>query len=201
MRPLRNGKGSVYEGGVRVPFIAHWPRTIEAGRVIETPVHAIDILPTCFDLAGARLTDDHVLDGVSLRRLLLGDQESFAHRPLFQYYPFYDLRWGNTPCASIRLGDYKLIEFFGDRVDSNHQYRVGNQLELYNLREDLGESSNLMSVEPERAAEMRKQLHGWMESLNAEVPRANKHFQRERTFLETRNKPSWLQGVRWSRPR
>ncbi len=191
--PLRAGKGSTYEGGTRVPFIAHWPRAIPPGCTIKTPVHAIDILPTCLELAGATAPGNHVLDGHSLATILQeGRDARLDERPLYQYYPFYDLRWGLTPNASIRLGDYKLIEFFGDRVDANHQYVAGNRLELYDLRKDLGESHNLAEREPERLQSMRRQLHQWMAHMGAPKPTENVYYDAAQAFVETRTKPPWL---------
>ena len=196
--PLRAGKGSTYEGGTRIPMIARWPSQIPAGTVIDTPVHAVDILPTCFEVAEATTPDDHTLDGRSLVELMTaGSDESLRERPLYQYYPFYDLRWGLTPNASVRVGDYKLIEFFGDRFDRRHQYIAEPTIELYNLRTDIGESRNLVTSEPERARQQRQRLHRWMESINANVPAQNRHYDPAKSFRETRDKPAWLRSLRW----
>lgn len=193
--PLRAGKGSCYEGGVRVPMIVRWPKNIPASQVISTPVHAVDVLPTCFEVAGATVPKQVTTDGVSLVQLLSkGTDKQLADRPLFQYYPFYDLRWGLTPCASIRQGDYKLIEFFGDRVDVEGRYRPGHRLELYHLKQDLGETKNLVEEQPELAAQLQQQLHQWMQELDAEPSIRNTHYDPERAFIETRDKPAWLQG-------
>ncbi|MEM7014599.1 MAG: sulfatase [Verrucomicrobiota bacterium] len=195
--PLRAGKGSIYEGGVRVPMIAHWPGRIPKETVIETPVHGIDILPTCFAAAGATQPDDHVLDGCDLQRLLTtGSDPALANRPLYHYYPFYDLNWGLTPSASIRLGDYKLIEFFGDRVEADRQYIPGHSVELYNLADDIGESNNLVEANPDIVQKLTAQLHGWMDDLGAETSKPNPHFEQSEAFGVTKQKPSWLQDVK-----
>lgn len=197
--PLREGKGSVYEGGVRIPFIACWPHQIEPGTVVDTPVHAIDILPTCFELAGAHAPDEHKLDGKSLISVLKGSPgKRFKDRPLFQYYPFYDLRWGLTPSASIRKGDLKLIEFFGDRVDGDHRYQLGQRVELYDLSQDIGEEHNLAPTQPKLAASLRSELHNWINAIGAQSPMENPHYDSRRAFHETREKPEWLKDARWS---
>ncbi len=191
--PLRMGKGSIYEGGVRVPFIIRWPGRVAPGQRIETPAHIVDMAPTFFAVAGAKAPEGHVLDGASLWELLDGDPEGeFATRPIFQYYPFYDLRWGLTPSASIRLGEYKLIEFFGDRVADDGQFREDSLLELYNLKSDLGESENLALANPELASRLRERLHDWIAATGREIPQPNPHFSPERRLEETKEKPSWL---------
>ena len=193
--PLRAGKGSVYEGGVRVPMIVRWPGRVAAGTVIATPVHGIDLAPTFFDAAGVELPEAHILDGVSLLPLLQGKPPgSLASRSLHQYMPFYDLNWGLTPCASIRRGDFKLIEFFGDRFDAGNQYRPGNRIELYNLRDDIGESRNLAQADPHRTDQLRRRLHQWMRDLGVGPTGPNPHHEPNRAFLTVNKKPEWLRN-------
>ena len=196
--PLRAGKGSIYEGGVRVPFIARWPSQIPPGAVIQTPVHAIDILPTCCAVAGASIPHEHIVDGESLVALMRsGRSDLLRTRSLFQYYPFYDLRWGLTPAASIRFGDHKLIEFFGDRVDASHIYSPGHHIELFNLRTDLSETVNLANSEKETVEMLRNKLHNWLKQVAARIPDRNEHWDVQRAFTETRSKPAWMDGVVW----
>jgi arylsulfatase A-like enzyme len=185
--PLRAGKGSAYEGGVRVPFIARWPGHIPKGQVIGTPVHAVDLAPTFLEVAGAEAT--HPLDGVSLLPLLrTGDPGPLARRAVFQYYPFYDLRWALTPCATIRKGDWKLMEFFGDRFDEEHRYAPGHHLELYNLRHDVGERHNLAERRPDLTSALLEELHDWMDSLDAERPVENPNHDPSRAIVETKDR-------------
>ena len=189
--PLRAGKGSVYEGGVRVPMIIRWPGSVPAKTQSSMPVHVIDLMPTLLEAAGAEA--NRQLDGVSLITLIkTGTQQELESRPIFQYYPFYDLLWGLTPSASIRLGNYKLIEFFGDRVDSTGKYLQGYHLELYNLEEDLGETKNLASEHPEITADLKAKLHQWYQTNQVEIPIQNPHYDAKQAFVVTREKPEWL---------
>ena len=191
--PLRAGKGSCYEGGVRVPLIVRWPGRVTPRSVVRTPVHAVDLLPTLFEAAGADVPAGVEIDGRSLVKLATsGRDDALVDRPIFQYYPFYDLRWGLTPCASVRRGDFKLIEFFGDRVDADDRYRPGARLELYDLRNDLGETENLADSRPELAARLRGVLHAWMEETDAAPSILNARHDPARAFVETHDKPAWL---------
>jgi len=191
--PLRAGKGSIYEGGVRVPLIISWPKEWPAGQTITAPVHAVDLAPTCFHLARQTPNEDHPLDGLNLSSLIAtGSDERFAARPIYQYSPFYDLNWGLTPCASIRVGDTKLIEFFGDRFDAAHQYVPGRRIEMYDLSEDLGEQTNLAETMPARRKELHAQLRAWMQEYGVPVPGSNPHYEPARAFETTREKPAWV---------
>jgi arylsulfatase A len=189
--PFREGKGSAYEGGVRVPMIVNWPGAVRGGQVCRTPVHAVDLMPTFFSLAGARLPEGYVADGADLRPLL--DGRGIAPRRLYSYMPFYDLRWALVPSASVRDGDWKLIESFGDHFDlgpSEARYVPERRLELYNLREDPGEKRDLAAAQPSRVETMRRDLHRWIESCGARVPQLNPRHDPARQFAETRERPS-----------
>ena len=192
--PLRAGKGSIYEGGVRVPMIIRWPKNIPQGQVINTPVHAVDLMPTLLDAANVIPTPSHELDGKSLLRLLKerADQ-NLSDRPIFQYCPFYDLNWGLTPCASIRVGDFKLIEFFGDRFDKSNQYVSGYHVELYDLKEDVGEQHNLADRDPKRREKLLSELHQWMQEMGVTKSVENPNYQQVRAFETTNQKPATIQ--------
>ncbi|MFZ5830190.1 MAG: sulfatase [Planctomycetota bacterium] len=180
--PLRAGKGGPYEGGIRVPCIVRWPGVVEPGQVSETPIHVVDWMPTLLEIAGAKAPDGHAIDGMSLVPLLRG--ESLPPRPLYWYLPLYEVRWPTTPCAIVREGDWKLIEFFGDWFDADGRYRVGHRLELYNLKSDIGEQTNLADKQPARAARLQEQLRAWLKSVEAEVPAPNPEFDEPRQLLE-----------------
>lgn len=185
--PLRMGKGSHYEGGIRVPCIVRWPGVTPKGLVSKVPVHVTDWLPTLFAAAGAQAPAGHPVDGIDLAPVLRGGRA--PERALFWYLPFYEVRWGATPAAVVRQGDWKLIEFFGDWFDAEGRYVPGARLELYNLRDDLGEQRDLSAREPERVKALRETLRGWLRSIPAEVPGPNPDFDLTRQLLEVRTKP------------
>jgi arylsulfatase A len=185
--PLRLGKGSPYEGGIRVPAIVRWPGVVPPGLVSAQPIHVVDWYPTFLEAAGIapapiREYRGHVLDGVSLIPAFRG--QKLPQRALFWYMPLYDIQWGATPCAVIREGDYKLIDFFGDHIDPEQDYRLslGPRVELYNLRRDIGEQSDLARQEPRRAAAMHRKLRDWMASLDAPVPGPNPAYDPDEPF-------------------
>ena len=154
--PLRSGKGWLYEGGVREPTIVRAPGVTRPGSVCETPIISMDFFPTFLELAGLPAEPDHHNDGVSIVDLLQGD--SLPDRTFYWHYPHYHgSTW--TPGASIRDGDWKLIEF----------YHFGN-VELYNLKDDPGERENLASSQPEKTSQLRRKLKDWQEKMGAKMP-------------------------------
>lgn len=158
-RPLRGDKGHLYEGGIRVPLIVRWPGVIEAGSESAEPVILTDFYPTLLEVAGLKPARQYPGDGESLLPLL--KQEGKPKREaLFWHYPNFAFHRDNRLGSAIRMGDYKLLEFF-DR----------NEVELYNLREDLGEKKNLAGEKPELATQMRKKLHAWRAHSGAKMPR------------------------------
>jgi arylsulfatase A-like enzyme len=167
--PLRGGKGMLYEGGVRVPWIANWPGTIRPGTTDE-PINSVDLFPTLLDLAGAPSPKDIPLDGTSLLPLLLG-KSAGDRKPLFWHFPGYlgsgtDI-WRTAPAGAIRAGDWKLLEFFED-----------GRLELYNLKDDLGERTNLADREPEKREELHKLLQDWRTALHSPMPERRREGRR-----------------------
>lgn len=164
--PLRVGKGSCYEGGTRVPLIVHWPGAIKAGSECHTPVMGIDLYPTILEMAGLTDLARRQLDGVSLAPLLkqTGDLQRDAlywHYPHHQHYQL----GGAMPYGAIRAGDFRLIEFFDDQ-----------HVELYNLRDDLGEQHDLAAKLPEKAQQLRARLAAWRREVGAQMPTANPHY-------------------------
>ncbi len=157
--PLAEGKGWMYEGGTRAPLIAHWPGRITPGTTCAAPICSIDLFPTFMALAG--IDASHVaVDGVDLTPLLDGD-DVLARDALYWHYPHYGNQ-GGTPGSSVRHGDYKLIEFYED-----------DQLELYNLAEDIGETRNLAADEPELVRELHERLLAWRTRVAARLPEPN----------------------------
>jgi arylsulfatase A-like enzyme len=160
--PLRAGKGSAYEGGVRVPWIISYPPLVAPGGVSDTPVMTIDILPTLAELCGVGVGVPPC-DGVSLVPLLQRPDHVFD-RPLFWHYPHYH-PGGATPYGAVRRGDWRLVEFYED-----------GRLELYHLREDLGESRDLAATQVEKRDELHRLLAQWRAAVGAQMPTPNPDY-------------------------
>ncbi len=161
--PLRVGKGSCYEGGTRVPLIIDWPGVTKPGAVCDTPVITMDLFPTLMEIAGIPDGAKTAVDGVSLVPILrqsgnLERDELFWHYPHYQHYQ----KGGATPYSAIRKGDYKLIESLTD-----------NHVELYNLKEDIGEQHDLAAQMPDKVNELRDRLNAWRKEVGAQFPTPN----------------------------
>ncbi|UUO06294.1 sulfatase [Blastopirellula sp. J2-11] len=155
--PLRSGKGWLYEGGVREPMIIRAPGVTKAGSVCDTPVVSMDFFPTIRSLAGLPAQPKLHLDGQNLVPLLEGKAPT-EDRAFYWHYPHYHgSKW--TPGASIRDGDWKLIEFYEE-----------DRAELYNLQQDPGELQDLSQSNPDKAAELRQKLQVWQTKMNAKMP-------------------------------
>jgi len=157
--PLRSGKGWLYEGGVREPTIIRAPGTTRPGTVCDVPVVSTDFFPTLLELAGAPASKKP-LDGLSLVPLLKGETTpaALAERALYWHYPHYH---GSTwkPGASIRDGDWKLIEFYETETT-----------EVYNLATDPGEQNNLAATRPNKTKALRAKLAAWQKEMGAQMP-------------------------------
>ena len=152
--PLRGGKGWLYEGGIRVPFVARVPGVTAAGSVSSTPVLTTDLYPTILALAGLPARPAQHLDGVSLVTALRGGPPP-DRDALFWHYPHYSNQ-GGFPGGAIRLGRWKLLERYED-----------GRVQLHDLAEDLGERTDLAQREPERVADLRARLHAWYREVDA----------------------------------
>lgn len=157
-RPLRGVKGSLYEGGVRVPTCMRWPDVITAGTKSLTPITSVDFLPTFAELAGVSLPAGQPVDGESFAPLLKG-RPALDDRAIFWHYPLY-LTGRATPASAIRKGDWKLIEYFED-----------GRLELYNTATDISEARNLADAMPAKASELHQELVAWRDATDAVEPR------------------------------
>jgi uncharacterized sulfatase len=163
--PLRDEKGTVYEGGIRVPMIVRWPGVVSAGTVCREPSTCADLLPTFCEVAGAALPGQPI-DGSSLAPLWKNSSAKLPREAIYFHYPHYH---HSRPAGAIRAGDYKLIEFFD-----------GSPLELYNLRDDLGESKNLAPKQAERAEELHRKLAAWRKRVGARMPTPNPKYDPDR---------------------
>lgn len=157
-RPLCEGKGHLYEGGMRVPLAIRWPGITKANTTSQTPVVSMDLTATILDASGNLASHDRPLDGETLRPILT-QSGPLKRDALCFHYPHYAFHGNNHPGGAIRKGNYKLIERFAD-----------NGIELYDLAADLGESRNIADEHPELAAELLKDLHAWQKEIGAKMP-------------------------------
>ncbi|KPL16272.1 MAG: aryl-sulfate sulfohydrolase [Bacteroides sp. SM23_62] len=172
--PLRAGKGSYYEGGIREPLVIAWEGKIEASQRSDKPVTNLDLFPTILESAGLkkhlRNKEALPLDGISLIPHLTKNRD-INERPLFWHFPVYleaylsegaetrDSIFRTRPGSVVRIGDWKL-----------HQYFEDGGLELYNLKEDIGEKVNLSETDPDKTQELLNILEEWRVSTGAPVP-------------------------------
>lgn len=176
--PLRAGKGSYYEGGIREPMFAWWKGKIKSGTKSDVPVTNLDFFPTILDVAGIETPNKKVLDGQSILPLLT-ENKSIDERPLFWHFPIYleayvkndtttqDPLFRTRPGSAIRLGDWKLIQYFEN-----------NDIELYNLKNDISEKNNLAESNTGKRDELLGLLEKWRQEINAPVPtELNPEFQ------------------------
>ncbi len=162
--PLRMGKGSAYEGGVRVPMIIRWPKAKRGMEMIDEPVITMDVFATVANVLGTGGAKDYHQDGVNLLPLLEENIKILEREALYWHYPHYH-PGGASPYSAIRQGNYKLIEFWED-----------SHLELYNLEDDIGETNNLISEVPEIANDLYNQLETWRKEVNAQEPVPNPQY-------------------------
>jgi arylsulfatase A-like enzyme len=161
--PLKGGKGMLYEGGVRVPYIFRWPGRVAPGSVCDEPINSVDLYPTLLEVAGAKADAGYTLDGTSYLGLLTGGAK-VERKPLFWHFPGYlgagANTWRTTPAGAVRAGDWKLLEFF----------ETGRR-ELYNLKDDLGEKNDLAAAQPEKVKGLHEMMLAWRKEVGAPMPR------------------------------
>ena len=156
--PLRADKGHLYEGGIRVPLIVRWPGKVEAGAVEETPVILTDLHPTILSATGLDLNSTIPNDGHNLLPLLKG-KEKLKNRAVYWHYPNFAFHRDNRLGSAIREGDHKLINFYD--TDS---------VELYNLKNDIGEKNDLSGKMPQLASRLKNKLKVWLQDSGAVMP-------------------------------
>ena len=145
-------------------MIVKWPGVVEPDSICQEPVTSPDFYPTMLEMAGLDLIPEQHEDGVSIMPLLTGEKETLDREAIYWHYPHYGNQ-GGTPGSSIRMGDYKLIEFFED-----------GHLELYNLREDIGEEKDLAQEKPVLVKKMHKMLVNWRKEVEAKIPEPNPEY-------------------------
>ena len=158
--PWRSGKGTLYEGGIRVPLMVHWPGITQPGSVCHEPVLSQDFYSTLATGIGVQGDEVARNDGVNLLPLLKGEQQKLPPRVLFWHYPHYYPRM--TPASAVRDGSWKLIHYYED-----------DRVELFDLANDRSERTDLSTMYPTRAKTLKQQLDQWRESVGANIPKPN----------------------------
>ena len=181
--PLRAGKGTFYEGGIRTPFAVRWPKVIAPGAQSDIPINGIDLMPTFAEMAGVAPPSSQPVDGHSIMPILRGEEEAFeSERPMYFHFPLYlggggedqvlpayqgqPNYWRAVPSTTMIKGDYKLIYYY--------EY---DQYELFNLAKDISEKHDLSETERERAEQMLAAMQAWIKETEAPVPsKPNPYF-------------------------
>jgi arylsulfatase A len=158
--PLRAGKGSVYEGGVREPTIVNWPGVTPPGSVCDTPVITVDFYPTILSATGASGDPAHnkAVDGVDISPLLRSPQSALGRDTLYWYFP-HRHGGGAKPYAALRHKNHRLVKWFHS-----------DKLELYDLSKDISESKNLADTLPEKTKALDTLLSAWLSETQAKIP-------------------------------
>lgn len=181
--PLRAGKGTFYEGGIRTPCVARWPKVIPPGIQSDIPVNGVDFMPTFAEMAGVAPPASQPVDGYSIMPILRGEEAAFdSERPTYFHFPLYlggggedqvlpvhegqPNYWRAVPSTTMLKGDYKLIYYY--------EY---DRYELFNLADDISEQHDLSESESAKAQEMLREMRTWIKETEAPVPVwPNPHF-------------------------
>ena len=167
--PLRGGKATLYEGGVRVPCVVCWPGTVAGGSRSDAVIQSIDFYPTLLDILGLKPAEDQRFDGISITPSLKG--QSITRDAIFTFFP-HDPHVPDwlPPAVSVICGDWKLIRIFHGGEKGGHRWK------LFNLANDLGEKNDLASQEPQRVKELDAQIEAFLKDTKAVVPAPNPAF-------------------------
>jgi arylsulfatase A-like enzyme len=173
-KPLRGGKATLFEGGIRVPLAIRWPGVVTPGRQSSVPVISNDFFPTFLEVAGIPL-DGRETDGVSLVPLLK-ETGALERDALYWHYPHYHHQDTSlSPSGAIRQGDDKLIEWFEEAAQGDDL-----PVSLFDLKDDLGEEHDLAEERPEKAKELLAKLRAWQEAVGAQRMEPNPDYDPER---------------------
>lgn len=162
--PLKGGKGYQWEGGIREPYFIKTPWINTTNKTRNYPVTGADLYPTILDLANIKLLPDHHKDGISLKSIIEKEDASLPDRPLFWHYPHYGNQ-GGEPSSMIREGNWKLIHYYED--DRN---------ELYNLKADPSERTDVSIEHPQKTSNMASNLSNWLKGVNAKFPQNDPEY-------------------------
>jgi arylsulfatase A len=161
--PLRGAKGWLYEGGIRVPLIIKWPGKGRVGSVCRTPVSSVDFFPTIMDMIGKGDEVGSDKDGANIAPLVRG--EIIEDRAIYWHFPHYSNHGMHSPGGAIRLGKYKLLDYFENGT-----------VQLFDLENDIGEQHDLSKIETEKAQMLKDKLHQWRKKVNAQMMKPNPNF-------------------------
>jgi arylsulfatase A-like enzyme len=143
-----------------VPWIVHWPGATKPGTTSDVPIITCDLYPTLIEACGLKVPSAHAVDGVSLVPVLKGAGK-LDRDALYWHYPHYH-PGGATPYSAARAGDWRLVEFFET-----------GKVELYHLKDDVGEKADLSAREPDRTARLHAKLKAWRQAVGAQLPTPN----------------------------
>ncbi len=164
--PLRGGKATIYEGGTREPLVVVWPGVVTRGSTSDEIVQSIDFYPTILEMLGLEPQAGQEFDGTSIVPALRGSQ--LDREAVFCYFPHQTgVPDATPPSVYVRRGDWKLIRFFFDGENFAHRY------ELYNLAEDIGETTNLADSKPAKVKELDALIEGFLADSRPVLPRPN----------------------------
>ena len=160
--PLRGAKGWLYEGGIRVPMIVKWPQKGKKGTVCDEPLISVDFYPTILEMVSAegQIKD---IDGKSFTRLVRG--KKMERGPIYWHFPQYSNHGMQSPGGAIRDGDYKLLEYFENGT-----------VQLFNLKDDIGEQNDLSKIEVQKTKELMAKLHQWRKDVDAQMMKPNPDY-------------------------
>ncbi|MDH7570714.1 MAG: sulfatase-like hydrolase/transferase, partial [Armatimonadota bacterium] len=164
--PLRGGKATIYEGGIREDCVVVWPGRVQPGSVSHAVIQSIDFYPTLLEMLGLKPQPGQRFDGISIVPVLT-QKGTLQRDAIFCHFPHQIPATGAVPAVSVRQGDWKLIRFFHDGPNFTHRY------ELYHLKEDIGETRNLAAAMPGRVKEMDALIEGFLKESGAVLPRPN----------------------------
>ena len=167
LSPLKGEKGSLHEGGIRVPLIVKHPNSVKAGTTCSEPTISYDFYPTFVDTAEGSLPENQTIDGLSLLPLLSNPKAKLNRKAIHWHYPHYH---HDRPASAIRERDWKFIEYLDGTGD----------VELYHISEDLGEKKNLAGERKGKVADLKKKLFSWRQDVLARIPIPNPSYDPKR---------------------
>jgi arylsulfatase A-like enzyme len=187
-KPLRTGKGWVYEGGNRVPLIVYWPGVTPAGKKTDRAIVGTDFFPTFLDIAGLPLRPSEHMDGESFAPVIKGNLNSPRQQPIYWYWDDVKIGTGNTAQAAMLDGDMKLVQFIYEKHD-----------ELYNIRDDIGEHHDLAAAAPDTVAAMKARLAAWEKEIGIKPLKSHQIDEIQKIIAETKGEKLGKAGKKKNR--